>query len=95
MTLSAEASASSSRTYTFRADIVGGRDDDGSLYCQALTWAFGDGPPMTLTPSCVEWTAASKIQRQFTATHEYGKPGTYRVEFTYARLTASRTVVVR
>src|SRR5262245_15946254 len=45
-----------SRTYVFAAEVVGGSDNDQSLYCAAITWGFGDGPPLTVSPSCSPWT---------------------------------------
>jgi hypothetical protein len=94
LALAADAAAAGSRTYTFRAELVGGRDNDQRFYCAASTWAYGDGPAMTSTPSCTPWTPDSTIPRQFTSTHAYMAPGRYVVSFTYGPLSAQRTLDV-
>ena len=95
LTLAADLAAASSRTYNFLAEIVGGADNDRSLYCVATTWGFGDGPALTVTPSCAPWTPDTKIQRRFRTSHAYQEPGSYVVTFSYGSLTAQRTVEVR
>jgi hypothetical protein len=93
--LTAVAAPADSRTFSFVAEIVGGADDDQKLYCMATTWNFGDGPAMTVTPSCAPWTAGMKIERRFEASHTYEKPGRYVTAFSYASLSTERVIDVR
>ena len=87
--------AGSPRLYNFRAEIVGGADNDSELYCLAIAWDFGDGQNLILSPSCVPWTQDTKIQRRFDTTHTFQTPGRYAVTFGYGRLTAKTTVDVQ
>jgi hypothetical protein len=82
------------RTYRLVAQINGGQDNDRDLYCQPVTWGFGDGPPLTVTPMCAPWTSEVKIQRRFETLHTYERPGTYEVTFSYGALTARQQLRV-
>ena len=93
--LSAVAASTDSRVFSFVAEIVGGADDDQQLYCMTTTWDFGDGPAISMTPSCVPWTAGMKIQRRFEASHTYENPGRYTAAFSYASLSTQRAIDVR
>ena len=95
ITLTAAAASADSRAISFVAEIVGGADDDQTLYCVATTWDFGDGPAMTMTPSCMPWTAGMKIQRRFETSHTYEKPGRYTAAFSYGSLSTQRAIDVR
>jgi hypothetical protein len=95
VTLTAAAASADSRTYSFVAEIVGGADDDQKLYCMATTWDFGDGPAMTVTPSCAPWAAGMKIQRRFETTHTYANAGRYKAVFSYGSLSTERAIDVR
>ena len=94
LTLAANRAADNSRTYNFLAEIVGGADNDRDLDCVATTWGFGDGPALTVTPSCAPWTPDTKIQRRFETSHAYQEPGSYVATFVYGSLIARRTVEV-
>ena len=93
--LTADLAGADSRMYTFRAEIVGGSDNDQRLYCAATTWAFGDGPAITSTPSCAPWTLDVKIQREFMTSHLYTERGRYVASFTYGPLNVQRTIDVK
>jgi hypothetical protein len=93
--LVATPAAGESRTFQFVGEITGGADNNPDLYCQATTWAFGDGPGLTVTPSCAPWSADVKIRRRFENTHTYEQRGTYTATFTYGALTAQVSVEAR
>jgi len=95
LTLTADPAEPGSRMYNFRAQIIGGADNDERLYCAATTWAFGDGPAMTSTPSCAPWALDVKIQRVFMTSHLYKEPGGYVASFTYGPLSVQRTIDVK
>ena len=95
MTLAADPTPAESRTYIFRAEIVGGSDNDKRLYCQGITWAFGDGSPVTMTPSRAPWTIDVKIQREFMISHGYKEPGRDVASFSYGPLSAQQTIDVK
>jgi hypothetical protein len=82
------------RTYRFFAEIVGGPDDDSSLYCKATTWDYGDAPALSVTPSCAPWSPGTKIPRRFETSHAYESQGKYQLSFSYGPLTASRIIEV-
>jgi hypothetical protein len=82
LTVAANLEDAASRTYSFVGEIVGATNDE-SLYCQAVTWGFGDAPPLTVTPSCAPWTPSSTVQTRYTNRHTYSAPGTYVVTFGY------------
>ena len=86
---------SGTRTYRFVAEITGQPADPSTLYCQPTTWGFGDGPALTVTPSCVPWVAGATVPTRFEGTHSYSSPGRYEVTFAYGSLTAQTTVDVR
>jgi hypothetical protein len=82
------------RTFRLVAEIKGGRDNDPDLYCQPLTWGFGDGPALTVTPMCAPWTQDVMIRRRFDTRHAYEHAGTYNVTFSYGPLTAKQELRV-
>lgn len=95
LVLVATPAAGEPRTFRFVGEITGGADNNPDLYCQATTWAFGDGPGLTMTPSCTPWSADVKIRRRFENTHTYEQRGTYTAMFTYGALTARVSVEAR
>lgn len=59
-------------TILFIAEIVGGDDHDASLHCPRLEWEWGDEGRSVVEPQCGEFVAGeTKIERRFTAEHEY------------------------
>ena len=94
LTVTANQLGGEPRTFEFVAEIAGGADNEPSLYCQATTWEFGDGPGLTVTPSCAPYSPETRITRRFAMKHSYSEPGTYDVTFVYGPLRAQRTVQV-
>jgi hypothetical protein len=94
-TVWAEAIPNEPRTVALHAEIVGGADNDKSLYCLGTEWQFGDGNGMASIASCLPWTPASTIQRDFEATYTYDASGTYEVKFTYGTVVATSIIEVK
>jgi hypothetical protein len=95
LSLSADVVDAGQRSYRFVAEIAGARTDDSSLYCQATTWGFGDGPALTVTPSCAPWAPGTTVQTRFENAHSYAVGGRYEATFAYGALTATATVEVK
>ncbi|MDP6715876.1 MAG: hypothetical protein QF368_14820, partial [SAR202 cluster bacterium] len=94
--LNFEPVAGSPLTVLLIADIVGGADDDQDLYCQGVTWDFGDGNQIAMMPGCIMFTKGSSFNRHWEETYTYEKPGAYPVSFTYGPMaTASIQVTVK
>jgi hypothetical protein len=94
LTLIANPDSTQVRAFVFVAEITGGADNEPSLYCQATTWDFGDGPGLTVTPSCVPYSPETRITRRFETKHTYAKAGTYEATLVYGPLRAQRSVEV-
>ena len=94
LTLTANPDSTQARVFQFVAEITGGADNEPSLYCQATTWDFGDGPGLTVTPSCVPYSPEVRITRRFEVKHTYDKAGTYEATLVYGPLRAQRSVQV-
>jgi hypothetical protein len=62
----------------FTAELKRG-DDVEELYCPELEWEWGDGGKSMQESDCEPWTAATKIERRFTAHHQYPRAGLYYV----------------
>jgi hypothetical protein len=59
------------------AELVGG-DDVESFYCPEVEWEWGDGGKSVQEGDCPPFEAGvSKLQRRFTAEHEYKRSGNY------------------
>jgi hypothetical protein len=95
LTVTSSAIQGQPRTYALVAELTGGADNDPRLYCQSTTWEFGDGPGLTVTPSCAPYTPDVRIQRHFQTTHFYDAPGRYTVTFRYGSLSAQHALQVR
>jgi hypothetical protein len=65
----------------FTAELKGG-DDVEELYCPEVEWEWGDGGKSVQEADCDPWTAATPIQRRFTANHTFQFAGLYRVKIT-------------
>src|SRR5689334_21735839 len=64
------------------AELTGGEDVE-DYYCPELEWDWDDGGKSVHEADCPEYeTGKSKIERRFTAEHEYPKAGTYNVKLT-------------
>jgi hypothetical protein len=69
----------------FTAELTGG-DDVEQYYCPELEWEWDDGGKSTQESDCPPWEAGkTKIERRFTADHEYRRAGVYNVKVTMRR----------
>ena len=72
------------------AELTGG-DDVEEYYCPELEWEWDDGGKSVHEADCPAYEpGVSKIERRYTAEHEYGKAGMYNVKLTMRR--ANRTL---
>ena len=84
----------------FTAELTGG-DDVEELHCPELEWEWDDGGKSTQESDCAPFEPGkTKIERRFTADHEYRRAGVYNVKVTMRRTgrsiaTASVRVTVR
>ena len=64
------------------AELTGG-DDVEEYYCPELEWDWDDGGKSVHEADCPEYEAGkSKIERRFTAEHQYPRAGGYNVKLT-------------
>ena len=69
----------------FVAELAGG-DDSEDFYCPELTWEWDDGGKSVVEPDCDPFEAGkTKIERRFSAQHEYRLASTYTVKVTMKR----------
>jgi hypothetical protein len=69
----------------FTAELAGG-DDVEEYYCPELEWDWDDGGKSTQESDCPPFEAGkTKIERRFTADHEYRRAGVYNVKVTMRR----------
>ncbi|HET8647233.1 MAG TPA: hypothetical protein VFO85_17180 [Vicinamibacteria bacterium] len=81
------------------AELMGG-DDVEEFHCPEIEWDWDDGGKSVHEADCTPFEAGTRIQRRFTAEHEYRRAGSYRVKATMRRsgrnlAVASATVTVR
>ena len=74
------------------AELVGGHDVE-EYHCPELEWDWDDGGKSTTESDCAPFEAGMKIERRFTAEHEYRRSGTYDVKATLRR--AGRTLATQ
>jgi PKD repeat protein len=80
----------------FTAELTGG-DDAEEFYCPELEWEWDDGGKSVHESDCAPYEAGTKIERRFTAEHEYKVAGNYNVKLTLRhaeRSFAAQTVKV-
>ncbi len=69
-------------TALFTAELSGG-DDVEDLYCPEIEWDWDDGGKSDQESDCPPFEPGkTKIERHFTAEHEYPKAGVYSVKVT-------------
>lgn len=74
------------------AELKGGAEDSGELYCPGLEWDWGDGTRSESNVDCEPFEAGkSTIQRRFTASHTFNIAGNYRVHLRLKR--GSKTIL--
>lgn len=67
------------------AELQGG-DDVEAFYCPELEWEWDDGGKSVHEADCAPFEpGVSKIERRFTADHEYRQAGVYTVKVTMRR----------
>ena len=71
------------------AELQGG-DDVEEYYCPQLEWDWDDGGKSIQEGDCPPFTAGStKIDRRFTAEHEYRRAGVFTIKITMRRANRS------
>jgi hypothetical protein len=66
----------------FHVALRGGADDDEEFYCPTVEWDWDDGSVSERSRDCDPYEKGkSKIERNFTAEHEFKVPDEYRVTF--------------
>ena len=82
------------------AEFMGG-DDVEEYHCPEIEWDWDDGGKSVHEADCTPFEAGvTKIQRRFTAEHDYNRAGVYRVKATMRKTShtlaaATTTVTVR
>ena len=70
----------------FLTAALQGGDDVEAFYCPELEWDWDDGGKSVHEADCAPFEAGvSKIERRFTADHEYRQAGVYTVKVTMRR----------
>lgn len=70
----------------FTAELSGG-DDVEEYYCPELEWEWDDGGKSVYEPDCEPFEPGkTKIERRFTAAHEYRAASTYNVKVSLRRI---------
>jgi hypothetical protein len=72
-------------TVFFTAELSGG-DDIEEYHCPELEWDWDDGGKSVHEADCAPFQAGTKIERRFTAEHEFRKSGAYNVKVTMRRV---------
>ncbi len=76
-------------TVFLTAQFVGG-DDVEQFYCPEIEWEWGDGGKSVHEADCPPYEAgATKIERRFTAEHEFRRAGVYTVKATFRRASSA------
>jgi hypothetical protein len=65
----------------FTAEVVGG-DELEAWYCPEIEWDWDDGGRSLQESDCAPFAADSKIERRYTAEHDYPRAGTYQPKVT-------------
>lgn len=69
----------------FTAELTGG-DDVEEFYCPELLWEWDDGGKSVQEPDCDPFEAGkTKIERRYTAEHEFRQASTYTVRVSLKR----------
>lgn len=66
------------------ADFTGG-DDVEDFYCPEIEWEWGDGGKSVHESDCPPYEPGAKIERRFTAEHEFRVAGIYVIKATFKR----------
>jgi hypothetical protein len=71
-------------TVFMTAEFIGG-DDVEQFYCPEIEWEWGDGGKSIHEADCPPYQSGAKIERRFTAEHEFRRAGVYNVKATFRR----------
>jgi len=75
-----------SPVYIFLTAELQGGDDVEEYYCPQLEWDWDDGGKSIQEGDCAPFvTGTTKIDRRFTAEHEYRRAGVYNIKVTMRR----------
>jgi hypothetical protein len=66
------------------AELQGG-DDVEEFYCPEIEWEWDDGGKSVNEGDCPPFEAGTKIERRFTAEHDFRRAGVYNVKVTLRR----------
>jgi hypothetical protein len=66
-------------TVHFTAELIGG-DDLEDYYCPEIEWEWDDGGKSVQESDCAPFAQDSKIERRYSAEHEYPRAGNYQVK---------------
>jgi hypothetical protein len=65
-------------------ELVGG-DDVEDYYCPGLQWEWGDGSRSFQESDCEPFQEGATVERRYSASHFYGRPGDYNIRVTLSR----------
>jgi len=68
-------------TIHFTVEVVGG-DDLEEWYCPEIEWDWDDGGRSVQESDCAPFTADSKIDRRYSAEHDYPRAGNFQPKMT-------------
>ena len=71
-------------TILLTAELTGG-DDVEEYYCPEREWDWDDGGKSVHEADCLPFEPGTKIERRFTAEHEYRRAGAYNIKLTLRR----------
>lgn len=66
------------------AEFTGG-DDIEAFHCPEIEWDWDDGGKSVQEADCQPFTPGTKIERRFTADHDYRRAGVYNIKATFRR----------
>jgi hypothetical protein len=66
-------------TVHLTAEVVGG-DDVEDWYCPEIEWDWDDGGKSVQESDCAPFAAGTKIDRRYSAGHDYPRAGTYQIK---------------
>ena len=63
------------------AEVVGGEDTE-EFYCPEIEWTWDDGGRSVQEPDCPPFAEGTKIERRYSAEHEYPHSGVFQIKVT-------------
>lgn len=68
----------------FTAELLGG-DEVEEYYCPEIEWEWDDGGKSTQESDCAPYEPSTRIERRFTAQHEYNRAGVYNAKVSFKK----------